>query len=441
MQTNIYKHEQEKLEADLELLNLRLATPEAECEKIQQELLAMDSSRPQFFQDASSQTQTSGRGVHVATASVFAVISLSFLGVYHDALSSVIVSKVTDNSQFGVSALHELESSSIVRNEYQSASDKLTTSRSYRTRNATSKQWGPSLLLPETSNNKQASAFDPVVKQQQKDLLTLGFDVGKADGYKGARTRQAIAEFRALYLPDSGKQVTDADLAALMANYANLARTDAARFGVDHGIVAAIRLGSIRTGVDFPYLMKLAATESNFKPKSRSATSSATGIYQFTRDTWLNTLKTHGKKYGLIGDYAANIDHYTTVYGYLRPIVRDKEIYKHLLELRKNPRVSAIMAAELVRDSEQLLVKSFDRKPTQTELYLTHFLGNDAAITFLRSLEQNPDTHAVELFPEAANSNRNIFHLKSSDPRTVDEVYALFDAKFSTSRFDDIAAN
>ena len=116
-------------------------------------------------------------------------------------------------------------------------------------------------------------------------------------------------------------------------------------------------------------------------------------------------------------------------------------MYKHLLELRKNPRVSAIMAAELVRDSEQLLVKSFDRKPTQTELYLTHFLGNDAAITFLRSLEQNPETHAVELFPEAANSNRNIFHLKSSDPRTVDEVYALFDAKFSTSRFDDIAAN
>ena len=146
------------------------------------------------------------------------------------------------------------------------------------------------MLIPETADKKLHSVFDPIVKEQQKNLLTLGFNVGKADGSKGARTRQAIAEFRALYLPDSGKQMNDADLAVLMASYADLARSDAARFGIDHGIVAAIRLSSIRTGVDFSYLMKLAAAESNFEPKSKSATSSATGIYQFTRDTWLNTL-------------------------------------------------------------------------------------------------------------------------------------------------------
>ena len=294
--------------------------------------------------------------------------------------------------------------------------------------------------MPETADNNQHSVFDPTVKQQQKNLQTLGFDVGKADGFKGARTRQAITEFRALYLPDSGNQIKDADIAVLMASYADLARSDAARFGIDHGIVAGIRLSSIRTGVDFSYLMKLAAAESNFEPKSKSATSSATGIYQFTRDTWLNTLKAHGAKYGLV-DYAANIEHYVTVYGYQRPIVHNEKIYQHLLELRKNPRVSAIMAAEMVRDSEQLLTRSFDRKPRQTDLYLTHFLGNDAAITFLRSLQQSPDVHAVELFPEAANSNRNIFHPSASDPRTVDEVYALFDAKFSTRRYDDFTAN
>ena len=99
------------------------------------------------------------------------------------------------------------------------------------------------------------------------------------------------------------------------------------------------------------------------------------------------------------------------------------------------------MAAETVRDSEQLLAHSFDRKPSQTDLYLTHFLGNDAAITFLRSLEQRPNVHALELFPEAANSNRHIFHPSSSGPRTVDEVYALFDTKFSTRRYDDFATN
>ena len=449
------RHEREKLEADLELLNLRLATAEAECEKIQQELLAIDTSQSQSSQTLSSKIQsahiqadskTSGRGVHVATASVIAVLTLSFFSVYHDALSSVSVSKVTDNSLHEASAMRDLVNGSIERSDYQSTNGELTTGRtattkSFRVKKATKQQWGPSLLLPETTAKTHASAFDPTVKEQQKNLLTLGFDIGKADGYKGARTRQAIAEFRALYLPGSGKELKDADLGGLMANYANLARSDAARFGVDHGIVAAIRLSSIRTGVDFSYLMKLAATESNFKPKSKSATSSATGIYQFTRDTWLNSLKTYGDKYGLIGDYAANIEHYQTIYGYQRPRVHDKVMYKHLLELRKNPRVSAIMAAEMVRDSEQLLAYSFDRKPTQTDLYLTHFLGNDAAITFLHSLEQNPDVHAVELFPEAANSNRRIFHQRSSDPRTIDEVYALFDAKFSTRRFEEQAAN
>ena len=295
--------------------------------------------------------------------------------------------------------------------------------------------------MPEPEASKPYFFFDPLVKQQQENLLTLGFELGEADGYKGEQTRQSIAEFRALYLPDSGVQLQDADLAVLIETYADLARSDAARFGVDQGVVAAIRLSSVRTGVDFSYLMKLAATESNFEPKSKSATSSATGIYQFTRDTWLNTLKTHGTKYGRIGDYAANIDHYVTVYGYQRPKVRNEAMYQHLLELRKNPRVSAIMAAEMVRDSEVLLAHSFDRKPTQTDLYLTHFLGNDAAITFLRSLQKSPDVHAVELFPEAANSNRRIFHQRSSDPRTVDEVYALFDAKFSTRRYDDFTAN
>jgi peptidoglycan hydrolase-like protein with peptidoglycan-binding domain len=435
MQNNIKRHEHEKLEADLKLLNLRLATAEAEYEKIQQELLAIESSQTKPGSNKPG-SKTPGRGITVATASVLAVITLSFTFVYHDALSNV-----KENSQYDASVMRELVNGPIVRSEVQSKNRKLSSSWSARAKKATQQQWGPSLLLPDAADKKHHVVFDPIVKQQQKNLLTLGFDVGKADGFKGARTRQALAEFRALYLPDSGKQIKDADLAVLVASYADLARSDAARFGIDHGIVAAIRLSSIRTGVDFSYLMKLAAAESNFKPKSKSATSSATGIYQFTRDTWLNTLKTHGAKYGLIGDYAANIDHYETVYGYQRPIVRDEAIYQHLLALRKNPRVSAIMAAETVRDSERLLAHSFDRKPTQTDLYLTHFLGNDDAITFLQSLEQSPDIEAMELFPEAANSNRNIFHSRSSAPRTVNEVYALFDAKFSTRRYDDLASN
>jgi len=421
---------------EFELLNLRLAEIEAERDRIQKQVHALKSALTK-----ASSTSSWSRAA-VAAVSVLAVASLLFIGDFHDAQSNV-----KKNDQPDASAFSTQESAQFVRAEHRTASGNKLQSRSgkaktFVARSASQRQWGPSLVMPEPDSKKRYYGFDPVVKEQQENLLTLGLDVGEADGFKGAQTRQAITEFRALYLPDSGKQLQDADLAAIMGAYANLARRDAARFGVDHGVVAAIRLSSVRTGVDFSYLMKLAAAESNFEPESESATSSATGMYQFTQGTWLNTLKKHGEKYGLVADYAAQIEYYVNRRtGTQRPFLRDKAIYEHLLELRKNPRIAAMMAAETVLDNQQKLVNSFDREPTQTDLYLTHFLGAKAAITFIRSLEQSPDKHAVELFPVAASSNHNIFHPNTCAPRTVDEVYALFGKKFSTRRYDDLAAN
>ncbi len=432
MQDNIERHK-----VELERLKLRLVETEAECDRIQQRVRALKLSQTKAAMTGLLRRAT------VAAVIVLAVASLLSTGVFHDALSNV-----KDNNKPEVPAVSALETVTMVSGEQQLANGKNTPPRSGKEKTlftkakaASQRQWGPSLVMPETEAIKPYVVFDPLLKAQQENLLTLGFDLGEADGYKGMRTRQAIAEFRALYLPDSGKQLEDADLAVIIGIYADLARSDAARFGIDHGIVAAIRLSSVRTGVNFSYLMKLAATESNFKPASEAATSSATGIYQFTHDTWLNTLKMHGAKYGLVGDYAAQIEYYVTRYGQQRPRVSDESMYQHLLALRKNPRIAAMMAAETVRDNQQKLAYSFDREPTQADLYLTHFLGADAAITFLRSLEQSPDAHAVELFPEAASSNHNIFHPQICEPRTVDEVYALFGEKFTTRRYDDLGAN
>ena len=298
-------------------------------------------------------------------------------------------------------------------------------------------QWGPPLRLQDTRTARTRHLFDPLVKAQQSALLTLGFELGEADGFKGARTEQALDEFRSLYLSGAGLQKTPgpAELATLIKNYARLAEDDADRFNVDRGVVGAIRLSSVRTGVDFSYLMELAAAESNFDPVSKAKGSSATGIYQFTHDTWLNTVKMHGDKYGL-ADYASQIEFYVNRSGYQRPMVRDSAVYQHLLDLRRNPRVSAMMAAETVRDNLQSLTFSFDREPDRTDLYLTHFLGRDGAISFLKALNENPDAFAVELFPAAAKSNQNIFHPKVCEPRTINEVYELFGRKFNTSRYE-----
>jgi hypothetical protein len=368
------------------------------------------------------------------------VTALLYLSIFHDAQSSINTSPQADSK---ASIANELRKSSILRQQQISAQAESRSrySKFARSKTATEQQWGPSLLLAESENDKRYYGYDPVVKQQQKNLITLGFELGKADGFKGPGTQRAIAEFRALYLPDNGARLKDAELAVIMDNYAKLARKDAAMYGIDHGVVAAIRLGSIRTGVDFSYLMKLAATESNFEPRIEAATSSATGLYQFTRDTWLKTLKQHGVNYGIIADYATQIEYYETRSGYQRPMVDDQALYEHLLELRKNPRLASMMAAETVLEHQQQLLDSLGREPTETDLYLAHFLGIDNAITFLQSLQKNPHRHAVELFPLAASSNYDIFHPSSCEPRTVDEVYALFDQKFSTRRYDDVAAN
>ena len=72
---------------------------------------------------------------------------------------------------------------------------------------------------------------------------------------------------------------------------------------------------------------------------------------------------------------------------------------------------------------------------------MTHFLGADDAIPFLRSLEQNPGASAVALFPEAARSNRDIFYQEPGEARTLDDVYAYFGKKFNNQRYGDYVVN
>jgi len=312
---------------------------------------------------------------------------------------------------------------------------------------ATHRQWGPPLLLPDPRAPKpviRRAAFDPLVKQQQQDLLDLGFDLGQAsaDGLKGPRTDQALQEFRALYLsaPEAGQPVSDTDLSFLIGVYADLARRDAEKFGLDRGVVAAIRLSSVRTGVEFSYLMELAAVESAFNPEAQAPGSSAAGLYQFTRDTWLNTVKAHGEKYGL-GGYATQIEYTVDRRGNRRPRIADAAVHEHLLALRNNPRVAAMMAAESVRDNLLRLSSHFDDQPGRTELYLTHFLGPDGAVSFLKALNETPDSFAADIFPTAAANNQSIFHPRTCNPRTLNEVYEVFSSKFDTARYEDLSPN
>jgi peptidoglycan hydrolase-like protein with peptidoglycan-binding domain len=293
---------------------------------------------------------------------------------------------------------------------------------------------------PEADIQPQKTVtFTPDISELQASLIVLGFDLGisKPNGELSIKTRQALQEFRQFYLPDSDAQddVISEPLAALILKSADLARADAARFRIDSDVLAAIRLGSIRTGVDFSFLMEIARVESYFNPTVRAAKSSATGLFQFKDYAWLESIRTFGADYGL-EDYATRVKLIDDEEHEQQPIVHNP-LQLEVLALRLNPRLSTLMAAENIKRSLQILSASTQHAPVRTNLYLAHFLGPDAAVIFLKTLDEEPAIIARDIFPKEAELNPGVFQSRKHQPRTVAEVYRWLDNKFNIARYEE----
>jgi len=295
-------------------------------------------------------------------------------------------------------------------------------------------------LLPEAAEQQQEIvSFTPDIREVQTGLMTLGFDLGmaKPNGELGVKTRQALQEFRRFYLPHDNAQtgVISEPLVAMILSAADLTRADAARFNIGNDVLAAIRLGSIRTGVDFSFLMELARVESNFNPTVRAPKSSATGLFQFKDYAWLEAIRTFGADYGL-SDYASRVQLNGDEEHEQQPIVRDP-LQLEVLALRINPRLSSLMAAENIKRNLQELSQTTGREPGRTDLYLSHYFGPAGTVVFLKTLDEEPAAIAADIFPEAAAQNRSVFQNRQNQQRSVAEVYQWFDSKFNTLRYDD----
>lgn len=200
-------------------------------------------------------------------------------------------------------------------------------------------------------------------------------------------------------------------------------------------VEAAVRNASAKTGVDFSYLMEKAAVESGFRTDVKSSSSSATGLYQFIDSTWLNTVKEHGADHGL-GKYAAAIK----TRGDGRPYVADPAMKQEILDLRKDPNVSALMAAEFARDNKEHLEETVGGRIGSTELYLAHFLGAGGASKFLNAMNDDPNRQAKELFPDAASSNKAVFYDKETGrPKSLKDIYDRFASKFAENPYAEFA--
>jgi hypothetical protein len=189
-------------------------------------------------------------------------------------------------------------------------------------------------------------------------------------------------------------------------------------------VIGAIQAASARTGVDFAYLLHKADQESSLNPNAQASTSSASGLFQFIKSTWLKMVKDHGAEYGMANEAKA----ITEKNGHLSvddPVMREK-----ILNMRHDPVLSSAMAAEFTKQNKDYLDASVGGNIGSTELYMAHFLGAGGATTFLKAMKAAPNASAAEFMPEAANANRSVFYGKSGKALSLSDIYNRFAAKF-----------
>ena len=193
-------------------------------------------------------------------------------------------------------------------------------------------------------------------------------------------------------------------------------------------VTGAIAGAASRSGVSFDYLYNQARIESGLNPAARARTSSASGLFQFTRQTWLSTLKAHGAENGL-GWAAAAIERRANGNYHINdPAARDA-----ILQLRDEPEAASSMAAAFASDNEALLGSALNRPIEPVDLYLAHFLGPAGAKRFLQAHRDSPQAAAAVLFPEAASTNRSIFYEAGGSPRSFDAIRSGFAARLGGS--------
>ncbi|MGQ0682244.1 transglycosylase SLT domain-containing protein [Bradyrhizobium sp.] len=194
-------------------------------------------------------------------------------------------------------------------------------------------------------------------------------------------------------------------------------------------IATSIKQASTSTGASFEYLLATAKMESNFNPKAAATTSSARGLYQFIDQTWLGTVKEAGAQLGY-GKYANAISKSSSGAYY----VNDPSMRDSIMKLRNDPDAASSMAAVLTQSNSFKLTGRIGRRPTDSELYMAHFMGVGGAAKLISNAEDNPNASAARLFPNAAAANRSIFYEKGTGrARSVSEVYSVLATRYAAA--------
>jgi hypothetical protein len=201
--------------------------------------------------------------------------------------------------------------------------------------------------------------------------------------------------------------------------------------GVDQsraGIAGAIKQAATAIGASFEYLLTTAKMESDFNPKAGASTSSAHGLYQFIDQTWLGTVKEAGAQLGY-GQYADAITKSSSgSYSVSDPTARAA-----IMKLKDDPAASSAMAAVFTQSNSFKLTGMIGRRPTDSELYMAHFMGVGGAAKLISNAEDNPQASGARLFPNAAAANRSIFYDSGGQARSVSAVYSVLTSRYASA--------
>jgi hypothetical protein len=287
-------------------------------------------------------------------------------------------------------------------------------------------------------------AMDLTVQAQQKELMALGYDIGKsADGIKGDLTTISIGEFQLLYGGGKATGTLTADEVKILKTAVDQARLDGKAYSAPTLASGPIRMASLQSGADFEYLMKLAEAESSFVHTAKAPTSSATGLYQFIEGTWSYMVMNYGAKHGL-GDFASQVEIYKDELGRNQARIGNPLIRQALLDMRSSPQMAALMAADFQDENRAKEACYVTGDLTRTDLYLAHFLGPSDAVWFITRMQNDAGQSAADTFPEEAIYNEGVFYERKHGgiirDRSLQEVYNVFARKFNETSVQAVAA-
>ena len=138
------------------------------------------------------------------------------------------------------------------------------------------------------------------------------------------------------------------------------------------------------TNTDPAFMLALAAKESSLLPNRKAQTSSAEGLFQFADGTWLEVLRRYGSRHG----YRSEAKAIQIVRA--RPVVSDRTQRERILNLRRDPYLSALMTGEMIATHRKILAGKVARDSSFAELYMAHFLSVQGASRFMELLRDGP---------------------------------------------------